>query len=72
MTTPTSLCSVINLPAQEGSLLPTMNLVAIIDPLSSAAQRVAPILMTLVRVLPFNVTLIMNPHTKLSEIPLKE
>ncbi len=49
-----------------------MNLVTVINPLSPAAQKIAPMMMTLVNIMPINLTLIWNPLTKLSQMPLKE
>lgn len=44
---------------------------AIIDPLSRAAQKLAPILQTLMKVLNADLRLAMNPKQRLSELPLK-
>ena len=50
---------------------PLMQCLLIIDPLSSTAQRLTPLLASLSDILPMNITVIFNPHTKLSEMPLK-
>ena len=66
------LYSIINIPDDGSGSIPPMNLVVVIDSLSSAAQRITPLLTTLMKVVPVNLTLILNPQSKLSEMPLKE
>lgn len=66
------LLSVVNIDEESDPSTPSMSVVAIIDPLSTAAQKLSAILSTLVKIFPCSVTLIMNPHTQLSELPLKE
>jgi UDP-glucose:glycoprotein glucosyltransferase len=50
---------------------PVVEITAIIDPLSRAAQKLAPILQTLLKVLNADFRLAMNPKQRLSELPLK-
>jgi UDP-glucose:glycoprotein glucosyltransferase len=56
-------------PAIEG---PVIQCLAILDPLSSTAQRLTPLLSSLRDVLPINITIIFNPVKKLSALPLKD
>mmetsp|Transcript_2448 Transcript_2448/g.8246 ORF Transcript_2448/g.8246 Transcript_2448/m.8246 type:complete len:1639 (-) Transcript_2448:772-5688(-) len=46
--------------------------VAVLDPLTEAAQRAAPVLTTLRDVVGLEVTLILVPNTELSEVPLQK
>ncbi len=48
-----------------------MKVVAIIDPLSSEAQKLAPLLQVLQVALPLDITLVLNPVPKLTELPVK-
>ncbi|EDO31787.1 predicted protein, partial [Nematostella vectensis] len=48
----------------------SLNIMAIVDPLSKAAQKVAPILMVLQNVTSVNINMYMNCREKLSEFPL--
>ncbi|KAM7540782.1 hypothetical protein Aperf_G00000023124 [Anoplocephala perfoliata] len=61
--------SVFTLPAKTGSL--SYNLVAVIDPVSRDAQRLSQILLVLRKSLPCSITVILNPITGLSDLPLK-
>lgn len=51
--------------------LPAFRIEAILDPVSSAAQKMAPILMVLQKLYNLNVKIYMNCKEKLSEMPLK-
>ena len=48
-----------------------MELVAILDPLSKQAQRLAPILLELQQALGLSVTIHLNPDLQISEFPLE-
>jgi UDP-glucose:glycoprotein glucosyltransferase len=50
---------------------PIIDLVMVVDPLSKVAQKLAPIVLTLTRVVNADLRIIMNPKGKLSELPLK-
>ncbi|KAE9555965.1 hypothetical protein FO519_000821 [Halicephalobus sp. NKZ332] len=62
--------SVINLVAEDQKRA-NMDVVAIIDPLSKEAQRIAPLLQILMKVINCDMKIVMNPKQKLSELPLK-
>uniref|UniRef100_A0A914C391 UDP-glucose:glycoprotein glucosyltransferase n=1 Tax=Acrobeloides nanus TaxID=290746 RepID=A0A914C391_9BILA len=62
--------SVVNLIADDPKRA-ILEISAIVDPLSKGAQKLAPILLTLTKVVNSDVKLIMNPKAKLSELPLK-
>lgn len=60
--------SIMNIkPNQEGACF---DVVVVVDPLSKAAQKIAPILMVLQNVTNVNIKLAMNSREKLSELPL--
>lgn len=61
--------SVVRIPADPNS--PAFHIEAIVDPVSTAAQKMAPILMVLREVANMDITLFMNSQDKLSEMPLK-
>jgi len=44
---------------------------AVVDPLSRGAQKMAPIIQTLMGVANCDIKLVMNPKERLSELPLK-
>jgi UDP-glucose:glycoprotein glucosyltransferase len=50
---------------------PVLEITAIIDPLSRSAQKLAPILQILLKVLNADLRLAMNPKQRLSELPIK-
>lgn len=50
---------------------PAMDIVAIVDPLSPAAQKLAPVLEILRESVNCDIKIVMNPKPKLSELPLK-
>ena len=50
---------------------PALDIVAIVDPLSLAAQKLAPVLEILRESVNCDIKLVMNPKPKLSELPLK-
>jgi UDP-glucose:glycoprotein glucosyltransferase len=62
--------SVVNLVADDPKRA-ILDIAAVVDPLSKGAQKLAPILLTLTKVVNSDVKLIMNPKAKLSELPLK-
>uniref|UniRef100_A0A1I8B9P0 UDP-glucose:glycoprotein glucosyltransferase n=1 Tax=Meloidogyne hapla TaxID=6305 RepID=A0A1I8B9P0_MELHA len=62
--------SVLNLLAKDDDR-PIFQIVAIINPISRVAQKLAPILQILLKVLNVDLTLAMNPRTKIAELPLK-
>uniref|UniRef100_A0A7E4VIA0 UDP-glucose:glycoprotein glucosyltransferase n=1 Tax=Panagrellus redivivus TaxID=6233 RepID=A0A7E4VIA0_PANRE len=62
--------SVVNLIATDTKRA-TLDVVAIVDPLSKSAQKIAPILDLLAKVINADVKIVMNPKAKLSELPLK-
>ncbi len=59
----------LQLPAPEDGV--AMTVVAVIDPLSSEAQKLAPLLQVLQVALPLDITLVLNPQLKLTEMPVK-
>ncbi|KAI6232348.1 UDP-glucose:glycoprotein glucosyltransferase 1 [Aphelenchoides besseyi] len=50
---------------------PVVDLVAVVDPLSKAAQKLSSVIGILTRVVNCDLKIIMNPKEKLSELPLK-
>ncbi|KAK4305525.1 hypothetical protein Pmani_022586 [Petrolisthes manimaculis] len=62
--------SVIKLPAQHTDR-PAFDIVAIFDPVSSAAQKVGPLLLVLQEALNANIKVVLNAREKHSEMPLK-
>ncbi len=58
----------LQLPALEGGV--AMKVVAIINPLSSEAQKLAPLLQVLQVALPLDISLVLNPVPKLTELPV--
>ncbi|CAJ0583195.1 unnamed protein product, partial [Mesorhabditis spiculigera] len=55
----------------DDPLRATIDVVAVIDPLSREAQKLSPILQLLRKSINCDLKLIMNPKSKLSELPLK-
>lgn len=64
------LYSVISLPAKESSM-PAFDIVAICDPVSNAAQKIAPVLLVLQEVINANIRVVLNAREKHSEMPLR-
>lgn len=62
--------SVIKLPAPHSDR-PAFDIVAIFDPVSSAAQKVGPLLLVLQETLNANIKVVLNAREKHSEMPLK-
>jgi hypothetical protein len=60
----------VNLVSPDGSR-PVVELLAVVDPLSRGAQKMAPIIQTLMGVVNCDIKLVMNPKERLSELPLK-
>ncbi|KAK6962086.1 UDP-glucose:glycoprotein glucosyltransferase 1 [Biomphalaria glabrata] len=61
--------SVIKLPADTN--IPAFTIEAIVDPVSSEAQKMSAILLVLKQIANVDITIFMNPREKLSEMPLK-
>ncbi|VDN59239.1 unnamed protein product [Dracunculus medinensis] len=61
---------VIKFPAQHDTM-GILDIVCFIDPLSKAAQRLSSLIFVLQEVVNADLTLILNPKAKLSELPLK-
>ncbi|XP_059174574.1 UDP-glucose:glycoprotein glucosyltransferase 1-like isoform X2 [Physella acuta] len=61
--------SVIKLPADAN--IPAFTVEAIVDPVSTHAQKMSAILMVLKQIANVEITIFMNPREKLSEMPLK-
>ncbi|KAE8604939.1 hypothetical protein XENTR_v10014902 [Xenopus tropicalis] len=61
--------SAIKLRPTEGMIY--FDVVAVVDPVTKAAQRLAPLLLVLKQVLNMNLRVFMNCQSKLSEMPLK-
>ncbi|XP_056420029.1 UDP-glucose:glycoprotein glucosyltransferase 1 isoform X2 [Hyla sarda] len=61
--------SAIKIRPKEGMMY--FEVVAIVDPVTKAAQRMAPLLMVLNQIVNMNLRVFMNCQSKLSEIPLK-
>ena len=51
--------------------LPSLDVVVVLDPVSRAAQKLAPLLLTLRQVVPMHIKIYMNCKEKHSELPLK-
>ena len=51
---------------------PVIHCLLILDPLSTSSQKLSPLLGKLKDLLPLNITVLFNPVTKLSALPLKE
>ena len=64
----TPLCSVLHVSPLEPELYIT--LVAVLDPLSPDTQRFAPILQTLHAAFSTDMTVYLNPRSKLSQMPV--
>lgn len=62
-------CSVVRIPGSEETGL--IQALCIVDPLSTQAQRVGYLLGVLQKVVNMDLKLVMNPKSKLSELPLK-
>jgi UDP-glucose:glycoprotein glucosyltransferase len=62
--------SVVELPAPIPSE-PSVEVVAVLDPASTAAQRLAPLLLVLRKVVNCRIKLFLNPQDKNSDMPLK-
>lgn len=60
----------VSIPASDDTTS-TFDIVAIVDPLTREAQKLAPLLSTLIKVVNADVHLMMNCKPKLSEMPLK-
>ena len=60
--------SVISLPPKD---LKCIQLMAFVDPLSEAAQKMAPLIEVLHRTTSINVTIMLNPMKKATELPAK-
>ena len=63
-----SYCSVIRLPSKDPKCL---QLLAFVDPLSEAAQKMAPLIEVLYKTTSINVTIMLNPVKKMTELPAK-
>lgn len=50
---------------------PVIDVVVVVDPLSKVAQKLTPIILVLSRVVNIDLRIVMNPKSKLSELPLK-
>lgn len=50
---------------------PIIDIAMVVDPLTKVAQKLAPIVSTLTRVVNADLRIVMNPKSKLSELPLK-
>ncbi|KAG8445575.1 hypothetical protein GDO86_010376 [Hymenochirus boettgeri] len=66
---PEEKSSAIKLRPTEGMIY--FDVVAVVDPVTKAAQRVAPLLLVLKQILNMNLRVFMNCQSKLSEMPLK-
>lgn len=62
--------SVIKIPPRDPDM-PAFDIVAVCDPVSSAAQKLGPILLVLQEVVNANIRVILNAREKHSEMPLK-
>ena len=62
--------SVVTLPAEDTKRA-ILDVVAIVDPLTKQAQKIAPLLAMFTKVINCDLKIVMNPKTKLSELPLK-
>ena len=63
--------SVVRFPVDDVVNGSWLEMVAVVNPLSTAAQALSPLLQTLEEVLPINLTLILNPQLRISELPVK-
>ena len=63
--------SVLRFPVDDAVSSSWLELTAVVNPLSTAAQSLSPLLQTLQEVLPVNLTLILNPQLRISELPVK-
>ena len=71
---PSSALSGLEIPPdadEEGESLPSLDVVVILDPVSRPAQKLAPLLLALRRVVPMHIKIYMNCKEKHSEMPLK-
>ena len=71
---PSSALSGLEIPPdadEGGESLPSLDVVVILDPVSRAAQKLAPLLLALRRVVPMHIKIYMNCKEKHSEMPLK-
>jgi len=50
---------------------PIFQIVAIVNPISRVTQKLMPILQILLKVLNVDLTLALNPKSKITELPLK-
>lgn len=64
--------SVLFIPPLSNLSGPIVEFMVVLNPLSHAAQRLIPVLSSLIHTLPVNLTVVMNPSPKLSEMPIKE
>lgn len=62
--------SVVSLPAKQADRA-ALNVVCIVDPLSTHAQRLGPLINVIQQITNADIKLVMNPKAKLSELPLK-
>ncbi|XP_045120712.1 UDP-glucose:glycoprotein glucosyltransferase 1-like isoform X4 [Portunus trituberculatus] len=62
--------SVVKIPARDPKM-PAFDIVAVCDPVSSAAQKLGPILLVLQEVVNANIRVVLNAREKHSEMPLK-
>lgn len=62
--------SVIKVPPKDPKM-PAFDIVAVCDPVSSAAQKLGPILLVLQEVVNANIKVVLNAREKHSEMPLK-
>lgn len=62
--------SVLQFPMEDSTSSAWLELVAVLNPLSNAAQVLAPLLQTLQEALPVNLTLVLNPQLRVSELPI--
>lgn len=62
--------SVIKIPPKDPDM-PAFDIVAVCDPVSTAAQKMGPILMVLQEVVNANIRIVLNAREKHSEMPLK-
>ena len=65
----TLICSQLHLPSSDPAQ--ELRLVAVVDPLSPRAQRLAPLLQTLHVAVAIDLQLFPNPQEKLAELPIK-
>ena len=62
------ICSAVHLPGPEGEL--NIEMVVFLDPLSPSTQRLAPLLQALHVALNLDLTIYLNPISKLSQMPI--